>query len=178
LPEVIADLLEQCFIEKQFLAIRRLVDKDPCEKVYSLRALLEDVKDNKSLFTRENYVAWDGLPYDVHSETHGRAVEIGKYRHWLYDAISGQSPGSRSRTDPLNAEYLTKTADRLGTHRRVKDIVDKFIAHASVSAEKRAACRLFKNVEEIASELDKCYRDIVWVGNRLALLADERLVLL
>jgi hypothetical protein len=118
-------------------------------------------------------VAWDGVPYDVSAETHSRIAGMCEYRHRLYDAISGKSAGNRSRQDPLDGEYLTRTASRLGTASRIKDIVNSFVAHASVSIKKRGACRLFKNVDEVLSELDKCYRDLIWVGNQLAILADE-----
>jgi hypothetical protein len=32
--------------------------------VISLRRVLDDIKEHRALFTRENYVAHDGLPYD------------------------------------------------------------------------------------------------------------------
>lgn len=51
------------YVATQVLAIRLLVDNRG-EDVISLRKLLKDVRSNYVLFTRENYVCFDGLPYD------------------------------------------------------------------------------------------------------------------
>jgi hypothetical protein len=47
----------------QVLAIRRLVDNRG-DDVISLRKLLKDIRSHFTLLTRENYVCFDGLPYD------------------------------------------------------------------------------------------------------------------
>lgn len=52
---------------KASLSIRRLMDKaasKPARQVISLRRVLDDIKAHRELITRENYVAYDGLPYD------------------------------------------------------------------------------------------------------------------
>jgi hypothetical protein len=67
-------LLAEALIEGHFaiqvLAIRRLMDKG--RSVISLWRLLEDIKKNISSFTRQNFVAYDGLPYDY--EAAGRRI--------------------------------------------------------------------------------------------------------
>jgi hypothetical protein len=50
-------------VATQVLAIRRLID-DSNSDVISLRRLVKDLRRNFGLFTRENYVCFDGLPYD------------------------------------------------------------------------------------------------------------------
>ena len=45
----------------QVLAIRRLTDTT--KNVLSLSKLLQDIRSHRQLLTRENYVAFDGLPY-------------------------------------------------------------------------------------------------------------------
>jgi hypothetical protein len=59
---LIAEQIIYGHVARQVLAIRRLVDKT--RGVISLRRLISDLRSNFRLFTRENYVCHDGLPYD------------------------------------------------------------------------------------------------------------------
>ena len=55
------------FASLQATAIRRLIEKpktNPNWAVISIRSVLKDIEDNLGLITRENYVCYDGLPYD------------------------------------------------------------------------------------------------------------------
>lgn len=51
------------YVTMQVLAIRRLMDNRNSD-VVSLRKLTKDIRRNFHLFTRENFVCFDGLPYD------------------------------------------------------------------------------------------------------------------
>jgi hypothetical protein len=51
------------YVATQILAIRRLVD-DRNADVIPIRGLVKDISRNFALFTRENFVCFDGLPYD------------------------------------------------------------------------------------------------------------------
>jgi hypothetical protein len=60
-------LLEAGFVITQATGIRRLSEKqwrDPTKRVISLRALLDEIKTERELLTREVYLACHGLPYD------------------------------------------------------------------------------------------------------------------
>jgi hypothetical protein len=48
-------------VATQVLAIRRLMD-DGKNDIVSLRRLVRDLRRNFDLFTRENFVCFDGLP--------------------------------------------------------------------------------------------------------------------
>ena len=60
-------IFEAGFATTQATTIRRLIEKpksDPKWAVISLRSILKDIEENLNLITRENYVCYDGLPYD------------------------------------------------------------------------------------------------------------------
>jgi hypothetical protein len=59
---LVAEALINGHVATQVLAIRRLMDNG--SDVMSLRRLIKDVRRHFDLFTRENYVCHDGLPYD------------------------------------------------------------------------------------------------------------------
>ena len=78
---LLAEALLDGHVATQVLAIRRLMD-DSGSGVISLRRLLKDVKANKGLFTRENYVCFDGLPYDY------RAVRDAQLQKHLKEGVT------------------------------------------------------------------------------------------
>ncbi len=60
-------LFDTGFVAIQTTAIRRLTERsleDPSKGVISLRRLVDDIRENRCLITREVYVGVDGLPYD------------------------------------------------------------------------------------------------------------------
>jgi hypothetical protein len=107
------------------LAIRRLVDRGS-KGIISRRRLLTDVKNGFHLFTRENYVCFDGLPYDyeeVQSREMLEKVNKGffwghtsgpkahfssRLAHEQFDRLSGILPKHRSRNDRLPKSLLAK----------------------------------------------------------------------
>jgi hypothetical protein len=132
----------------QILSLRRLVDNR--KDVISIRRLLKDVRSNFKLFTRENYVCFDGLPYD-HDVAHARVLEknIGKKVFWgpksgpdaygnselahqRFDRLAGVSPEMRKREDRIPKQLLDKLDNWLlysGAEELAKWSHD-FLAHA------------------------------------------------
>jgi hypothetical protein len=119
---LIAEQLIQGYVARQVLGIRRLLDKT--SGVISLRRLIIDLRSNWHLFTRENYVCHDGLPYDYEAvmakEMAARvgtggfwAATTGPDAHWTsrmaheqFDRLSGIDSGKRAREDRLPKTLL------------------------------------------------------------------------
>jgi hypothetical protein len=121
-------LLGQALIDghvaTQVLAIRRLVD-DGRNDIISLRRLIKDLKRNFGLITRENFVCFDGVPYDYEAvqqkemmkrvgkgafwgETSGPgAHSTSRMAHEQFDRLSGIRPANRTREDRLPTRLLT-----------------------------------------------------------------------
>jgi len=108
-------------VATQVLAIRRLMD-DGNSDIISLRRLVKDLRRSFDLFTRENYVCFDGLPYDYEAVRHARFIDNagtrGKGGIWVptsgpegdstsqmahaqFDKLAGIDPAKRSREDHL-----------------------------------------------------------------------------
>ena len=58
---LLAEALVTGHVATQVLAIRRLMEDSPKARL-SLRSLIKDLNRNAALFTRENYVCYDGSP--------------------------------------------------------------------------------------------------------------------
>jgi hypothetical protein len=104
----------------QSLAIRRLMDRR--KDVASLPRLINEIRRHVSLFTRENFVAFDGLPYNYEAaeerllkrELSGPGPHIfwqarrgpdaygtAQRAHEQFDRLTGVEPRRRSRQDRL-----------------------------------------------------------------------------
>jgi hypothetical protein len=71
---LLAQALIDGHVATQVLAIRRLMD-DGRNDIISLRRLVKDLRRNFAVFTRENFVCFDELPYD--SGCCGRRGKVG-----------------------------------------------------------------------------------------------------
>ena len=114
-------------VAMQVLAIRRLTDKS--STVLSLTKLLSDICSNRALLTRENYVCFDGLPYDYdkveeeHYRTHRQgavwldttgpnAFDAARRAHEQFDRLCGTNPIYRKRDDRLPVRKLVNTIEQ------------------------------------------------------------------
>ena len=155
--------IDRCFFDSQLLAIRRLTDasyvlEDQKKGIFSLIALLNDMKASASLITRQNLFLVDGMQYDYEAVQQKELaytmaqVDAGTNSYWLpseldshsirvrhdqIDVLCGVGAGQRSPNDAISAKVLdclikkTKDAsENIGVH------VNKFIAH-SASPESR-----------------------------------------
>jgi hypothetical protein len=109
-------------VATQVLSIRRLMDGR--SDVISLRRLVRDLRSNFALLTRENFVCFDGLPYDYEAVQHKEMVEnIGKGFFWgetsgprahgtsclaheQFDRLAGIDPAKRGREDRLPVSLI------------------------------------------------------------------------
>jgi len=152
---LISESLLYGHVAMQVLAIRRLTDTT--KRVLSLSKLLHDIRRHRKLLTRENYVAFDGLPYDYavveeeHYRTRGSgamwldttgpgAFSSARRAHEQFDRLSGVGPARRKRDDQLPAK-LIDTIERWITDCGAKDMADwshKYLAHAGSLASRQA----------------------------------------
>ncbi|MEQ8829155.1 MAG: hypothetical protein RLW87_05045 [Alphaproteobacteria bacterium] len=151
-PLIVEAILEG-HIAVQVLAIRRLTDTT--KRVISLSNLIKDVRKNRNLLTRENYVAFDGLPYEyedakeehlknigtgfVRLETTGsRAFWSAQRAHEQFDRLSGVRPDQRKRDDRIPAT-LFDTIESWIKDCGAKEIANwshNFLAHAGSLASR------------------------------------------
>lgn len=181
-------LFDTGFVTTQATTIRRLIEKpkaSPKWAVISIRRVLKDITDNLSLLTRENFVCYDGLPYD-YEQVHKRwlsslpATENGihcgslpvqgpdawvtsEQVHKHFDILAQTSPHERTREDTVRPEVLGNLESQIKKCDHVKTYVDKFIAHAA-APETRADLQ----AEERAITLERlegCYKTLYQIAS-------------
>jgi hypothetical protein len=125
---LIVEALLNGHVATQVLAIRRLMDRRGTG-IISLRRLVTDVGNNFDLFTRENFVCFDGLPDDYatirqtrmerlfqdnkgkpifmwHSTEGPEADGASELAHEEFDRLAGIDPAKRTPSDRLPRRLL------------------------------------------------------------------------
>ena len=183
--EMLAGLLYDGYLANQMLAITKLIDKD--DKVVSLRRLFDEIKENRHLFTRENFVSHDGLPYDYAEvqeaefqrriaenrlnrsewvDTKGpKAYGTSELMHNAFDEISGVAPENRCRKDLITKDVFEQIECLFGdaAFGKIKTYRDKFIGHAA-SQESRK--KIQQNLHH--DDLMKAHKILLRITRKIA----------
>lgn len=177
----LAYFIDQGYVLSQILAIQRLLDSR--SDVISVRRLLNEVRKNRDVITREVYVSGDGHPYDYNSWTTAIAPTDPRVQMWglnapglaryaisaqlheRFDVLSGKRADQRTRDDTIRESvFETLNGWISGTSaREIGRIRNKFVAH-SADALSRGSLR-FTGVK--FSQIDDLQRAIVRVERAL-----------
>jgi hypothetical protein len=144
-------LLDAGFVAIQANGIRKLLDRR--KDVISLKRLLDDIRESRSLLTRENYLACLNLPYAFQKakEAHFRAMANdpanlafrgldtegpnawpeAEMAHERFDKLSRTTATARSKGDLVSVEWLDRLDSRIKDCENVRVFTNKFTAHAA-----------------------------------------------
>lgn len=154
---IIHRLIDDGYFESQLMAIRRLTDKscgiDGKRGVFSLISVIDDMKSNAKLLTRENIFLGEGLEYDYEAvrakndQYCNHMIQVGcqtfslpseldweriKQRHEELDCLCGVDKNIRSPTDSIVPKVFDLLKDKiLRACENIHDHADKFVAHAA-----------------------------------------------
>lgn len=144
------DLLSSGYASLVALGIRKLVDHD--QRTDSLLNVVTTIERRPELLTRENYICYDGLPFDYQAamQKYYQSLdpsELGRPKwvpttgphgwgtselmHKAFDQLSG-NPAKRRRSDKIDPTILQRLKDRLSHSaiRKVQEVANRVIAHA------------------------------------------------
>lgn len=176
LQGTIIDLLDRNFMDSQAIAVRRLTDQR--KDVVSLRSLIDEIKANISLYTRENYVCYDGLSFDEAPDDDYQVKHLRHSRQTHYDYLSGKDKDSRSRDDKLSSAVLAKMEEEITkdfvTTEEVRLYVNKWVAHAAAQDNRGQHVTVLDNIS--LQKLDECYQALIRIGKKVELFIDKFLL--
>ena len=161
------DLFDQGYGTAQVMAIRRLTDPtfhDPNRAVISLPRLIEDMKQNADLITRENYICYDGIAFEgVTHEKDGINWMHWKGMHENFDRLSNVSHDKRERTDKIDKNVFKSLAKELKVCEGLRTYANKFVAHASDPRNRINLTEKQRNIN--LQKLDESYKAIIRVAS-------------
>lgn len=178
-------------ITMQVMALRRLIDRG--RNVISLPRLITDIKLNWELLTRENFVCFDGLPYDYEAVArefwrdknpgvgiwldttgpNGYATSERLHRH--FDRLSGISPSNRSRKDRLPRSLIERVERWLSSSEatEVARWSHTYLAHAGSSQDRQAIAniqvtnnKITAAIRDVAGVTEAISGEILYIGGR------------
>jgi len=147
---LVAHLLNSGYYSSQVLATRRLLD--PRNDVISLRRLIDNLRENRDLITREVYVSFDGTAYapelpeqDIPglqpAESPLSEWIRSRDRHERFDKLSNVLPGNRARDNKIDESVLLMMDGWIESPAASKliTISHKYLAHAAQQSTIRTA---------------------------------------
>jgi hypothetical protein len=134
LPSSLVEYIHHAHTAYVVISLRKLYDdkKKGCRAVNSLRTVTQRIVDNAHLFTRENFVTFDDLPYDDRDEVDWRTSAIVQARHSQFDSLCGIRAGQpRRRIDRLDENIPKMLHERTKLRPEIERFANKFLAHSS-----------------------------------------------
>ena len=156
-------LINKGFFISQSAAIRRVVDESNYgltgkKGIYSLIALIKDIKNKRLELTREKYLELKNMPYDYADILEKRRIfftaqskkgrgaffvpkeldcESIENAHKEFDRLSKKSDKERKPDDVLCEETLDLFLKKLEKCESIKKYVDKYIAHSATPESRK-----------------------------------------
>lgn len=147
------------YFDSQFVAIRRVLDTG--KGVFSLRRLVNDLRENNRLLTRKNLCHAAGVsfvhdPTKSEDEPHNDPWRIREW-HAAIDRLCSVSPTNRSPDDAVPKSLFDRLSKRLDdAGKRIVAHVDEFVAHAC-----KPECRKLTDRDKITlADLDAAHEVI------------------
>lgn len=156
-PEIndaLHSFIDRNYFQTQTLTIRRLTSKSHKLSgkygVYSIGALLKDIKNYKTELSRKSYLELKNMPYDyeeiqkreeeyILSQPAAKGLFIPHELDWqaieeahsVFDRLAKVSRDKRNPNDQISNHFFSRLFERLYICNEITTYVDKFIAHSS-----------------------------------------------
>jgi len=156
------------------MALRKLYDdkKQGARAVNSLRTITQQIVDNLHVFTRENYVTYDGTPYEESRDLHWKIVATVSGRHHQFDLLCSRNVDApRKRTDKVDSNI--PSAIHRGTVLRpeIELFANKFLAHSAAEKNRPDEEYAFKGLT--LNKIQLQYRNAIWASQQIGRFLSE-----
>lgn len=185
---IIARSLDRGYVAEQVISFRKLMEKrarDPKKQVISLRRLIDDVRENRHLLTREMFVCHDGLPFDDNGgmddlpppNEHGvsmawvdttgpRALGMSRHMHEAFDRMMDGAPSQRDRGDLIGETFFDEIEDALSAapFDELRRHANKMLLHAADEFSRGKGSGGGITLDNVWT----CHKAILMVANRVS----------
>lgn len=170
----VIELLDKNSMDAQVMAIRRLTDRhnpDSFRAVVSFPTIVAEIREAQDLYTREDYVCYDGAPYEEASAEDQEAAVLARMRHHKYDLLAGCLDSERSRQNRVSPAVLGEFEEDRREFQVLKAYANKYLAHAADPANRGDAQSVPDKVSLRA--FDVCYRSLFRMASIVGSFVDE-----
>lgn len=174
LPNSLIEYIHHAHIAYIVISLRKLYDdkKEGSHAVNSLRTATQQILKNAHLFTRQNYVAFDDVPYDDNDKLDWKTRAIVQARHSQFDSLCGIRAGTpRRKTDVLDVNIPKKLHKRTRLRPEIERFANKFLAHSSAKKNRPSEEVTLEN--PTLGHIQAQYRNVIWSTQQIAKLLCE-----
>lgn len=171
LPGTIIEYMHIGYLNHVLINLRKLYEpkrRGP-RQVNSLPTIIKKIAAHIGLFTRENYVCYDGSPYEI---SNNAKVDL---RHKVFDNLCGiKSIAERNRNNKLQKKIIDKLSEKVRLNKYIDIYVNQFMAHASSNKSEDEMKKAFSSVTLM--KIQSQTRNAIWAINQIGKILDELIV--
>jgi hypothetical protein len=163
LPNSLVDYIHTAHLRNVVMTLRKLYDdkREGSYSVNSIRTVTQKLLDNAHLFTRRNFVTYDGTPYQTDERFNWRIRAVSDGRHGEFDLLCGcRDVKFRKRTDKVNEIILKQLHARTSFRPELDVFANKFLAHSAAAKNRPDEAKAFSDVR-LARVQAQC-RSMIW----------------
>ena len=124
------------------------------------------MRQNRDIFTRENYICFEGIAFEgVSHEKEGINWMHWKRKHENFDMLSNVTADKRNRKDKIDSKFYKSLAKELKHCEGLRTYANKFVAHASDSRNRTNLSEKQRKVT--LQKLDDAYKAIIRIASFL-----------
>jgi len=163
LPNSLVDYIHEAHLRNVVMTLRKLYDdkQEGAYSVNSIRTVTQKLLDNAHLFTRQNFLTYDGTPYAANDALGWRTRALVDGRHREFDLLCGCTDINRRRpTDKVNELILRQLHTRTVFRPELELFANKFLAHSAAARNRPDEAKAFSDVR-LARVQAQC-RSMIW----------------
>ncbi len=168
IPKSLVDYFHRAHIAYVVITLRKLYDekKEGLYAVNSLRSITQRIADNAHLFTRINYITFDGIPYEDHVGLDWKTKALINGRHHEFDILCCKEPNIKAkRTDRIDPNIPKRIHEKTILRPEIVEFANKFIAHSAALKNRPNEELAFKSLT--LSKIQIQYKNAIWVSQQI-----------
>jgi hypothetical protein len=169
LPNSLIEYIHHAHTAYVVIALRKLYDdkKKGRHAVNSLRTVTQRIVDNAHLFTRENFVTFDDVPYDYNDKLNWKTGAVTQARHSQFDSLCATRAGQpRKRADRLDVSIAMMLHERTRLKPEIERFANKFLSHSSAMTNRPDEALTLQGLT--LGRIQAQYRNVIWSTQQVA----------
>jgi len=172
LPGTLIEYIHKAHVALILSTLRKMFEPPKSGKysVNSIPTIINTISANIGLWTRENYVCYDGIPYTLNSSSDWRTNMIIKDRHDKFDNMCDNN-GHRHRDDKLSRSIIDTFKKTVFLDPIIDNFANNFLFHAGSINTRPNDNDIFSKTTllRIQNQMKKS----IWITHQIGKIVDQ-----
>ena len=175
LPGTIVEYIHKSHLSLILSVLRKIFEPSRKGKrtVNSIPTIIKKIKDNIGYWTRENYVCYDGVPFDEIDTNDWRQKLIINDRHKKFDNMCVNN-GIRKKEDRLSIDILNNLEKYAKLDSDIEVFVNNYMFHAASASARPNEHDVYSKTTLL--KIQKQMKRAVWIILQLSKIVDQYVV--